>query len=321
MASLTSSNRQATIDNTRITRRNLLVLGASAAGLSLVSRSVEAGDDEPIVITSTHLDHQASPEDAPIVITHTHQDHQAPVIPEHTLVGTPDGLEFPANVAAGLNRITMVNDTGTSFHALTLRVPDRVSDDQLEADLASEGDPEWFFESYFASNPDQAPLGGGVSAVVNYPAGRYIILNVFAGAMTRFDAHGESWGRPAPVADRTVGLVDYGFLALDSTAAGRQTWQITNHGTTWHDITIFRGPAGSTADAFMEAAMSSDAFPPADYEHVGGVGAMSPGVSTWIELDFAPGTYVGACFLPGGTADNDDTPHAMRGMIATFEVA
>jgi hypothetical protein len=211
----------------------------------------------------------------------------------------------------------MVNDTGTSFHALTLRVPDRVTDAELEAAMASEGDPEWFFESYFAGNPDQAPPGGEVSAVVNYPAGRYIALNVFTGATARFEAHGDSWGRPAPVADRAIGLVDYGFLALDSAAAGRQVWQVTNHGTTWHDITVFRGPAGATADAFMEAAMSSEAFPPAGYEHVGGVGAMSPGASIWVELDLEPATYVGACFLPG----DDDAPHAMLGMMTTFVVA
>jgi hypothetical protein len=292
-----TTRRQNVIGNVRVNRRQL-ILGTGAAALSLATRRVVA-------------------EDEPIVIIQTHQDHQAPAIPEHALVGTPDAIEFPANVSAGLNRITMVNDTGTSFHALTMRVPDRVSHEQLEADLANEGDPEWFFESYFASNPDQAPPGGELSAVVAYPAGRYVILNVFTGAMTRFVAHGDSWGRPAPTADRTVGLVDYGFLALDSVVAGRQRWQVTNHGATWHDITIFRGPAGGTPESFLEAAMSSEAFPPAGYEHVGGVGAMSPGVSVWVELDLVPGTYIGSCFLPG----DDDMPHAMQGMVATFEVS
>lgn len=297
-----STRRQAIIDNTRITRRALLLGTASAAGLAIVGHNAEA-DDAPIAITSTHM------------------DHQAPAIPELTLVGTPDGLEFPANVAAGLNRVTMVNDTGASFHALTLRVPDHVTDDELEAAMAAEGDPEWFFESYFASNPDQAPPGGELSAVVTYPAGRYAVLNVFTGAAARFDASGDSWGRPVPVADRAIGLVDYGFLALDRAAAGRQTWQVTNHGTTWHDVTIFRGPDGTTADAFMEAAMASEAFPPAGYEHVGGVGGMSPGVSVWVELDLAPGTYVGACFLPSLDGYQEGAPHAMRGMSTTFAVA
>ena len=52
------SHRQAVIENTRVTRRYLLLGAASATGLALVGRSVKA-DDEPIVITQTHLDHQA----------------------------------------------------------------------------------------------------------------------------------------------------------------------------------------------------------------------------------------------------------------------
>lgn len=89
-------------------------------------------------------------------------------------------------------------------------------------------------------------------------------------------------------------------------------------------MTVFKVPDNSTVDDLMAAfaAMEDEAaIFPEGYEVVGGVGAMSPGVTAWIDLDLAAGTHIGACFLPTLEGEDADTPHAFLGMMTTFEVA
>ena len=43
----------------------------------------------------------------------------------------------------------------------------------------------------------------------------------------------------------------------------------------------------------------------------------SAGVTSWVELDLAPGTYVALCFVPG----RDGTIHALKGMVDVLTVS
>ena len=51
---------------------------------------------------------------------------------------------------------------------------------------------------------------------------------------------------------------------------------------------------------------------------VGGVNALSPGQSAWIDLGFAPGRYVWWCVIPDLTKGG--IPHLKEGMLTPFEV-
>ena len=44
---------------------------------------------------------------------------------------------------------------------------------------------------------------------------------------------------------------------------------------------------------------------------------ISPGHTTWIEVDLAPGTYAVACFVPD---QETQAPHALMGMVQVFTV-
>lgn len=301
MRHFTSAPSRFAIDTLRLDRRALL-LGATATAATLV-------------FPARALARQATPSASPAAHEHGMGDATIPAL---DLVRTADGIAFPATVTAGLNRITMHNDADGIFHAFSMRVPDGMSDDAVLAALSQEDPGDWFATTLFTGSPDEAPANGGTTAgVVDYLPGRYVFLNVFEGTSAFFDVTGDAWGRSAPVAGREIGLQEYAYLGLDAPVpAGKQVWRLTNHGTMWHDMTLFTAPAGATAGDMLDAVMAGgDAFPPEGYEISGGCGAMSPGYSIWIELDLAPGTHIAACFLPG----DDGTPHAFQGMVAAFE--
>lgn len=314
MSRIPRSQWQAITEYMPITRRNLMLGAASVAGLALVGRGIDPSG--PGVATATQQDRQAMTEASPAA-----HDHAGMAIPEVELVGTSDALTFPSDVSAGINHITVRNDSDTIMHTFTMRIPDGLTDDDAIAALMAEDTPDWFGTTFFVGTPDEPePGGGALTGYAFYLPGHYMVVNPFSdGIVTSFDVAGETWGRPAPVADLEIGLIDMAFLGFDEPIpAGPHLWRLTNHGTTWHDMTTLKAPDGSTVDdlfAAFETTPEDQVFPDG-YETTGGVGATSPGVTTWVELDLEPGTHIAACFLPG----EDDMPHAFHGMIASFEV-
>jgi hypothetical protein len=295
------AHRQTAIENARVTRRSLLLgVGAAAATTMLPARAGAR---------------QATP------ATPMPMGSAAVAIPEIALVGTSDALTFPSEVSAGINHITVRNDSDTIMHTFTMRIPDGMSDDEALAALPKEDPGDWFATTLFAGSPDEPEPGGGeLTGYVNYLPGRYMVVNPFSdGIVTPFEVAGDAWGRPAPVADIEIGLIDMAYLGFEAPIpAGPHLWRLTNHGTMWHDMTTFKAPDGSTVDDMFAAFETTpeDQIFPDGYETTGGIGATSPGVTTWVELNLAPGTHIAACFLPG----DDGTPHGFQGMIAAFEV-
>lgn len=284
--------------NLRANRRQALLGAAGLAGAMLWPAPIRAQDATP----------EASP-------------NAASLIPEIELVGTNDALIFPSAVSAGINAITVRNESDTIMHTFAMRIPDGLTDDDAIAALMAEDTPDWFGHTLFAGNPDEPEPGGGeLTGYVFYVPGHYMAVNPFSdGIVTSFEVTGDTWGRPAPIADFEIALIDMAFLGFDEPIpAGPHLWRITNSGTTWHDMTTLKAPDGSTVDDLFAAfeTTSEDQVFPDGYPTTGGVGATSPGVSTWVELDLEPGTHIAACFLPG----EDGLPHAFHGMITTFEV-
>ena len=55
----------------------------------------------------------------------------------------------------------------------------------------------------------------------------------------------------------------------------------------------------------------------ADFEPVGGLGWLSPGLTAWTEVDLSPATYVALCFVYD---PETGLPHVAMGMVAVFTV-
>jgi hypothetical protein len=303
MRHFTSPSPRFAIDTLRLNRRALLLGATATTAAALLPASTLARQATPVASPAAH-------------------DHGGVAIPEVELVGTNDALTFPSEVSAGINHITVRNDSDTIMHTFTMRIPDGMSDDEARASLAQDDPGEWFATTFFAGNPDEPEPGGGeLTGYTFYVPGRYMVANPFSdGIVAPFDVAGKTWGRPAPVADIEIGLIDMAFLGFDTPIpTGPHLWRLTNHGTMWHDMTTFKAPDGSTVDDLFAAFETTpeDQIFPDGYTVTGGIGATSPGVTTWVELDLAPGTHIAACFLPG----DDGTPHAFQGMVAAFEVA
>lgn len=299
------------------------------ADVALSRRGLVLGGSTGLVATvlPRHLlAQQSTPEASPATPVHDMADQL--VIPEVELIGTADGIEFPATVKAGLNKVTMINITEAELHVFIVRLPDGLSEDELRTAMTSEELPDWWTSTLFTGNPDQAASGGGtLSGYITFQPGKYVIVNPLSeeGQTARFEATGDAWGQPAPIANVEIGLLDMAFKGFDAPLpAGPNVWRITNHGTTWHDVTLFKVPNGTTTDDVMSlfAAMDDNSpFPPDGWELAGGIGATSPGATGWIEPDLKPGTHVAACFLPTISGDDaDGLPHALHGMVTAFEV-
>jgi hypothetical protein len=82
-------------------------------------------------------------------------------------------------------------------------------------------------------------------------------------------------------------------------------------------------PADFTEDHFMTLmSLPWDATPPPgipafEYLPTAAIGILAPGLTSWLDVQLAPGRYMGVCMLPFGTG----YPHAMDGMYVFFDVA
>ncbi|MCO5216502.1 MAG: hypothetical protein M9950_10160 [Thermomicrobiales bacterium] len=290
-----------TTTNRRIAVQSMAVMMATMVGTKLVSAQ------------------EASP------ASHEHGLSPYRQAPETAVVVTDTELIFPDVVSAGLNRVTFANESSMDAHVLTFRLPDDVDMDVLWEVMADEEAPmpEFLRDQHFPGIPDYPAIGGGVNVgYITYMPGTYLAFNLFGGqAPALFTVAGDPWGVPAPLADHEVGMVEMMFLGLDEpVAAGEQTWSLINHGATWHEIMVIGMPELITPDELLEFFMtteSADDLTNAGYFQVGASGIMSPGVQIWLEFDLKPGAYGALCFAPN---DFSGPPHALEGMISTFEV-
>lgn len=258
-------------------------------------------------------------------VSHEHQSHPSRPVPEITVTQTAEALMFPAEVVAGINRVTFVNESDSDAHVLTYRLPE---DMDMEAFLAAIADPEApmpdsLRDQYFPGIPDYPAMNGGSNiGYIRYEPGAYMAMNIFGSqAPAFFTVSGDPWGVSPPMADHEVGMVEMSFLGLDGQIpAGEQTWSLVNFGATWHEIMVIGMPELITPDELLEFFLSTESaadLENAGYFQVGASGIISPGVQIWLEFDLQPGAYGALCFAPDDFAG---PPHALTGMISTFEV-
>jgi hypothetical protein len=81
-------------------------------------------------------------------------------------------------------------------------------------------------------------------------------------------------------------------------------------------------PSFTDDDLQLMFSLPEDATPPPGvpelvYQPVAAIGILAPGHTSWLDVELAPGRYLGACMLPFTTG----YPHAMDGMYHLFDVA
>lgn len=288
----------------RINRRNLVI--ASSMSLALVHpRGLLLAQE-----ATPHGDHAASPSREASEITVNIDDTD---------------IMFPAEIQAGINHVTFENGSSGDAHILTFSIPEDLDMDAFFASLFDEEAPfpEELRDQYFPGIADYPPVGGSATAFVNYEPGNYLAINIFGTQNPgMFTVVGNAWGVPPPRADHEVGMVEMEFVGLEEpVASGEQIWSLVNFGHTWHEILMVSMPELVTPDELMEFFLTTenpDDLEAGGYGLVAASGIMSPGAQIWMELDLAPGAYGAMCMAP----DNfSGPPHALVGMVSTFEVA
>jgi hypothetical protein len=248
--------------------------------------------------------------------------------PEVAVEVSEDGFTAPAEVSAGRVLVSLANATEFTVDAAFVRLPEGVKRSEVESVFqdASSLPPDWFYEMVAVGGPVAGPGAVGW-AVVDLTPGAWAIVQTdptipirSAGVVVTGEAP-PAVSDAAPVADQTVRTGEYGFSFPDEIRSGRQVWQVINAGTMPHVIAVSSYPGSLTAEDVVEALRRSATATPAagavDLSRFGDgpfVTIQSPGVTSWVEVDLSPGTYVAICFVP----DRDGMLHALRGMVDVF---
>ncbi|MGH2534358.1 MAG: hypothetical protein ACRDJW_18975 [Thermomicrobiales bacterium] len=268
------------------------------------------------------------------VLAHPARAHEATPsaadYPSFTVTNTASGVDLPDSVPGGLVRVTVQNETVESSHIFFYRVPDAISDEQLQRDLANpDAAPAWFEQSFVdhtadvPGTPDHAPPGATARGVIDLEPGRYLVVDplfdVRRERLFTVTAPAAATSAPSPEPDIEVTMAEMSFTGLEQPlAAGEHVWQITNAGKALHEVAIVPMPAGAPAEEVLAGIEALFTGQPAEIEFapVAGQGLTAPGRTSWQFIDLAPGTYAAVCMFP----DENFVPHAFNGMVQIFTV-
>lgn len=241
-----------------------------------------------------------------------------PTVTIHTADYTFTG---PAELPAGRVTVEIINDGPQPHHVQLLRLNDGVTLDQFMAALqVSE------FEALplitLEGGPAVVPAGGEQKATMDLPAGQYLLACFVAdqtdglphlahGMMQPIMVTGDATVTAAePAADAEIVLKDFAFVTPDKAAAGHHTWKVSNTGKQPHEINLLKLADGKTMADVMTYLQAPEGAPP--FVAAGGLQAINPGATAWVDLDLTPGTYIAICFVPDPASE---MPHLALGMM------
>lgn len=215
---------------------------------------------------------------------------------------TDERLVVPETLPAGIRRVT-ANNTGQEWHAVIFRrLNEGVTPEQFAAAFA-----ESPFDSLALTTqlggPDLAP-GASKSGYFHFQPGAHVLVDN-ATVPPRFApftvvASTEAEAAP-PAAAVTVEMKEHAFIMPTEIRAGAQWWQFTNTGENVHQAGIVKLAEGKTLDDAI--AWNETGEGPEPFEWVEFWNVMSPGVTSWVELDLPAGAYWVLDFLPDPTRE------------------
>lgn len=251
--------------------------------------------------------------------------------PELTITVTDEGFVISDGTTAGRYAVTVVNEASTPSHSSLGLLPEGIDLAMVEQDMGSESDdvPQWVLDTKWVGLPDWGMPGESRTGIVDLPPGAYLGFSPFEGWFNILDIAGDPISAPDPEATVSVELVDMAFnWGQEALSAGPQLLKVTNSGSTLHDIQFLAVPEGATTDHAMELFMvEMEGGTPSpenplvavneNFAPVAATSILGNGVTTWLDLDLAPGNYLVMCPLPLPSGP----PHAFLGMMEIITVA
>src|SRR4051794_32087231 len=250
-------------------------------------------------------------------------------LPTLELTLTDTGFEVAQPLQAGRFRVTVTNTgTSTDSHFALGKIPDDVTDAQYEEWLNSpegETDALRFEDIGFVGVPDWPQPGKDSTGVIDLAPGRYFLFDPFsAREFVTVTIEGEAASVDEPQSDLTVELKEMTIVLPDAAFTSDPVrWKIVNNGAMSHEVAVLPVSADFTEEHLqLLFTLPEDATPPPGtpefvYQPVSAIGILASGHTSWLDVQLAPGRYLGICMLPFSTG----YPHAMDGMYLFFDVA
>lgn len=247
-------------------------------------------------------------------------------IPEMKISARDFSYIAPKSVRSGWVRVILTNSGTEPHHVQFLRLNDGVTVAQFEEALKQGEGPALAMTKQVGGVGAVHP-GGVAQAVLNLPAGEYVLLCFIPspsdsvahhakGMLKSLTVRDESGHGNEPSADLTLKLKDFAFEMPESLSAGPLTIQVSNEGPEPHEFNILRLEEGKTVSDVMAFLNGGGGPPP--FAPVGGMNGLDVGAVGYAELNLTPGTYVAICNIPSPKAEGH--PHFTLGMIKQFTV-
>jgi hypothetical protein len=250
---------------------------------------------------------------------------------EATFIASEYAYQGPESIPGGWSHLTLDNQGKLAHDLILVKLGEgKTTNDVMDA-LAAEGPPEW---AEFYGNITAEP-GQKAAYTVKLVPGNYAILSFgqaedgppdaaqgMLAALKVGEPQAEVNEAELPQAKAEINLVDFSYVIKGELAAGEQTIRINNTGKEMHELVIYRLKDGATLADFQAALdkeMNGEEVSPADMPaEEAGATFISPGVSTYVNLDLEAGNYIFICHLPSPAHEMQS--HFALGMLQQVKV-
>ncbi len=250
--------------------------------------------------------------------------------PTVTIVGKDFSFEMPDAIKPGWTTIDFDN-RGQEEHQVQLaRLNGGVTQDQFnQALIASASDNAIGALKLvrLAGGVNAIPAGTSGSAVVKLNAGNYVALcfvsgddeipHVAKGMIKYITVDGAANKAAAPKAKATITSRDFSF-SIPKKLSGTPPIAFTNKGPESHELTLMKLNPGVTIDDVKNLFLGTGVPTGPPPTEVGGVGAIAPKTTAYLNTELAKGKYVAVCFVPDPKTGK---AHVELGMFAPFTVS
>lgn len=253
-------------------------------------------------------------------------DQPTAAYPEIKIDAADFSYAAPETISEGWVRVTLTNSGKEPHHVQFLRLNDGVTLEQFESTLKQGEGPALAMTKQQGGVGAVAP-GMSVEAIINLPAGQYVILCFIPSPTDHVPHHAKGMIKgltvsessntaSEPTADLTVTMKDFNYDLPESLSAGPMTIKVVNNGPESHEFNLLKLPEGKTLNDVTQFLKTPDGPPP--FIPVGGMNGLDVGMTGYLQLDLEPGNYVAICNIPSPKAEGH--PHFTLGMIKVFTV-
>lgn len=289
--------------------RRVLPILALAAGLLLVLGACGNDDDTAATTTTKATATTTKAAEPDVVIT-----------------ATDFSYEIPEPITGGWTTLTLDNKGGEQHQLSLARLGDGQEASTVEAQL-DHGDLSFLAGATLVGAPDGVASGQEGSVFTDLEPGSYVVFcavpspsdgvaHYLKGMRSSFTVDAPKKEATPPNPDGTVTITAQGY-EVPKGFTGHGTFAVTNKAATGAEMAIMRLAAGATQEDLVTFLTGTPSGPP-PFTAAGGVSAMAPGSTTYIDLDLDPGTYVFMSFVPDPTAGF--APQFTHGVISTVTI-